>query len=189
MKIAISGAHGVGKTTLVNALAGTIKIPVIHEVVRAVAKEMEIENCGIIKVSDTETIERFQTKVFYHQVLREIELPDFISDRSLFDIVAYMEYYGLPTDMIDEFFQYVIRCSTNYDAIIYCPIPKWVEIEADGFRLVEGQDEYDAILKRLLFESECQVIKLTRNRSRWIDQVLAAPIMKKYLKRGNQEYE
>ncbi len=147
---------------------------------------MEIDNCDSIKAGELETLRLFQTKIFYQQLMEEQELTDFISDRSIFDIVAYMEYYKLPADLVEEFAQYAIKHSTTYDTIIYCPIPKGAELEADGFRLVEGQKEYDLILKRLLFQAECRVVKLTRDRDQWVERVMAIAPVKKYLKARNR---
>jgi nicotinamide riboside kinase len=143
---------------------------------------MGLDNCEILQSSDRETIRLFQSKVYYQQLLVESELTDFISDRSIFDIVAYMEFYGLPSELVDQYLQYAIKHSANYDAIIYCPIPKGVELTADGFRLLNGQKEYDFILKRLLFQAECRVVKLTRDRSQWLDRILAISPVKKYTK-------
>lgn len=182
MRIAVSGAHGVGKTTLVNRIAEHLHLPKISEVARKVAGEMGLDSCNTIKTSDQESIRLFQSKVFYEQLMAESELIDFISDRSIFDIVAYMNYYGLCAEIIDDYLQYAIKHSAQYDAIIYCPVPRGAELVADGFRLTEGQKEYCAILKQLLSQAECRVVTLTRDRDQWLDRVLSIAPIKRYIK-------
>jgi nicotinamide riboside kinase len=184
MRIAISGSHGVGKTTLVDAMGEQLDLPKINEVVRMVAKNMGFGHCEDIRNSDQDVIRLFQQKVFYTQLIAESS-SGFLSDRSIFDIVAYMELYGLPVSMIEEYTEFAIRRSNNYDMIIYCPIPKGAGAVDDGFRLTDGQKEYDAILKKLLFQAQCRVIKLPKDRDTWLPRVMNLAPVRKHVKARN----
>ncbi|MDR3591557.1 MAG: ATP-binding protein [Negativicutes bacterium] len=184
MKIAISGSHGVGKTTLAKALSEKLNYPMITEVARTVAKEMGFANTDQIRQADMETITRFQTRIFYDQMLAEHgyreHLDNFISDRSIFDCVAYMILYGMDQKIIDFFIASAAVMSGHYDLIIFCPVPLG-KIQNDGFRLTdkESQFKYGMILKDLLItKASCPVAYLHPSREKWLDSVLQLKIVK-----------
>jgi nicotinamide riboside kinase len=184
MKIAISGSHGVGKTTLAKALCAKLNYPMITEVARTVAKEMGFANTDQIRKADKDTITKFQRKIYVNQLLAEssyLKLPheNFISDRSVFDIIAYMVLYGLDDEIINIFTESAAKFSNHYDLIIYCPIPVGT-IANDGFRLTdkETQIQYSLILKDLLItRASCPVAYLHPAREQWFESVLKLKIM------------
>lgn len=187
MKIAISGSHGVGKTTLAKALCEELNFPMISEVARTVAKEMGIENTDEIRKADMDLITQFQTRIFYDQLLAESGYPDhiegytdFISDRSIFDCVAYMILYGMDKQLIDKFISAAALMSSGYSMIVFCPVPEGI-ISDDGFRLTdkESQIRYSAILKDLLLKQAlCPVVYLKTDRDKWFESVLSIEIIK-----------
>lgn len=178
MRIAISGAHGVGKTTLSKALAKTLNLPRIQEVARTKAKEMHLNTTEEILNADDKTKMEFQRQVFYEQVMAEmtyaVERKSFISDRSVFDAIAYMQLYNLPPEFIDGFINYAARYSVTYDLIVYCPIPAKGIID-DGFRLTDqkSQATIDIYIKYLLLSyAECSILELSSVRDTWHDTVI-----------------
>lgn len=169
MRIGVSGSHGVGKTTLANKLRRVTRLPAIDEIARTVANEMGFEDNEQIRAADRETLKIFQQRIYYNQLLAERELSTFISDRTVFDVIAYKHLYGLDRGLIDEFTQHASRHSASYDLIFFCPIPT-AEIAADGFRLTDpaSQISIDFHLKTLLMNhAKCPVIFLPSDRGTW----------------------
>lgn len=174
MKIAISGSHGVGKTTLARALAKELGLPMISEVAREEAKKFGYETTERIKNAPKLQRMIFQLSVYHAQIKAEEDTwQGFVSDRSIFDCVAYCIYYDLPLRLIEYLRSDAIQYSGKYDLIIYCPVPGR-ELEDDGFRLVdrESQSLVDTSIQILLEFAKCPVLRLGKGREKWQDEVL-----------------
>ncbi|MDT8901856.1 ATP-binding protein [Anaeroselena agilis] len=168
MRIGISGAHGVGKTTLARKLQRITKLHRIHEVARTVAAEMGFTDNDQIMAADRETVRIFQQRIYYRQLWAEEN--EFISDRTVFDVIAYMRLYGLDQGLIIDFTRHAAQHSKEYDLIIFCPIPTG-EIKNDGFRLTDivSQAYIDSYLKDLLINhAQCPVVYLPKDRKAWL---------------------
>lgn len=173
MKIAISGAHGVGKTTLAKSLAGKLRLSLVGEVARSVAGEFDYKTTEHIQNAEMLDKVIFQSEVFCSQVREESKHWDFISDRSIFDCVGYCSLYGLPFSLICIMRDLAIEHSKNYDTIIYCPIPSET-ISDDGFRLAnkQEQEKVDFHISISLEFAKCPVLWLGENRDHWEEEVL-----------------
>lgn len=174
MKIAISGAHGVGKTTLAGKLAKALALPQIEEVVRSVARDFGFRTTGQIQKSGLLDKCLFQNTLFVRQAVTEMQFKNgFVSDRSMLDFVAYCYLYNLPDHYVEILQKEALRHSEFYDLLVYCPIPD-VVLENDGFRLTDkdSQKVVDAAIRGLLNEAECPVIGLGIDRSSWEREVL-----------------
>lgn len=174
MKIAISGSHGVGKTTLARALAKELGLPMISEVARDVAKKQGFKTTEQIRHAFKLQRMIYQLSVYHTQIKAEEDSwRGFIADRSIFDVVAYCIYYDLPLGLVEYLRSDAINHSRRYDLIIYCPVPGG-GLENDGFRLLdkESQKMVDNSLQILLQFTKCPVLRLTRNRENWKYKVL-----------------
>ncbi len=174
MRIAISGSHGVGKTTLTNRLAQELCLPIISEVARTVARDFGFSSTKQIVQAKQVRKFMFQMGVFYNQMIEEKKYSQgFVSDRSIFDSVAYSIYYGLLAPIIKDKKKQAAEHSKSYDMIIYCPIPE-IGIEEDGFRLSDKKSQLavDRHIISLLDLAQCKVIRLSRNRDNWTEEVL-----------------
>lgn len=173
-KIAISGAHGVGKTTLASALSEKLGLPLIREVAREVAQNFGFKTTEEIWRANSGKKALYQLNVFYSQIEAEkSHAYGFVSDRSIFDSIAYSLFYGLNAVaeyLIDE----AASHSENYELIVYCPIPDFDSPANDGFRLTdkESQMQVDEILRGLLRWARCPVLRLSPDRDAWLEQVL-----------------
>lgn len=169
MRIGISGSHGVGKTTLARKLQRITKDHRIKEVARTVAEEMDFEDNEQIFAADRETLRIFQQRIYYRQLETELEHKTFISDRTVFDVIAYMLLYGLDRGFVEDFIGHAAGYSKGYDLIVFCPIPTG-EIKSDGFRLTDtvSQAYIDSYLKDLLMKyAQCPVFYLPKERKTW----------------------
>lgn len=173
-RIAVSGAHGVGKTTLATSLAEELGLPLIGEVAREVARDFGFKTTGEIVASNPGKKTLYQINVFYAQIKAEKgRRRGFVSDRSVFDSLAYSLFYGLHSTvgyLLDE----ALAHSKNYSLIVYCPIPTPDGPADDGFRLTDraSQQRVDEYLSQLLEWAECPVLRLTADRGTWLEQVL-----------------
>ena len=174
MRIAISGAHGVGKTTLAKSLAGKLNLPLVEEVARSVAAENGFKTTTDIQNAVPSARALYQHSVFFRQVMKEDYYHSgYVSDRSVFDCVAYCILYDLHHDFISFLRAEAIKHSSDYDFIVYCPIPDG-KISADGFRLTdkESQKFIDDSLRILLAFAKCPVLALGKSRDLWEEEVL-----------------
>lgn len=130
-RIIFSGAQGTGKTTVLNYFKEKGN-NVITEVVR------QLKESGVKINKDGD--EKGQTKIFktYKSLLGEISVTGYISDRGLFDVVAYTKYLADHGQVSQEFLQKQIKdlkkfVSSNPD-IVYCYFPIEFPVEDDGVR-------------------------------------------------------
>lgn len=175
MKIAISGAHGVGKTTLAQALSQHLELPAIEEVVRGVARKCGYKTTAQIRDAQQQDKLEFQENVFQEQIDTETRFGnDFVSDRSVFDMVAYAMLYGLPDTDTQIMYIKALHHSEWYDWIVYCPVPLGSSIENDGFRLTDDCSQLfiDSYIFSMLQYAKCPVLKLSNIRSNWQRDVL-----------------
>ncbi|MEW8957807.1 MAG: ATP-binding protein [Moorella sp. (in: firmicutes)] len=148
MRIAISGAHGVGKSTLAIVLATELQLPRIEEVARTVAEKMGFMNTGEIVAANVIDKQRFQNTVLSCQLNTEFRYGarGFVSDRSVLDIAAYMAWYKLPEarEVKKNAIEYA---RNNYDLIFYIPLDER-PAEDDGFRLADrkSQEQIDKLI-------------------------------------------
>ncbi|MGV3698179.1 AAA family ATPase [Flavobacterium sp.] len=154
MKIAFTGSHGVGKTTLINRLENEL----LTSKDVAVTKEIPRIICEL--VDDPEYFRRGannlekQLLIFLGQIIQEYELSlsNFritICDRTIFDHWAYTLYlFGkdLSHDYIKIIEYFMLKHMVSYDKIFYIPIE--FEVEDDGTREddKEFQKNIDSII-------------------------------------------
>jgi ATPase family associated with various cellular activities (AAA). len=145
MKIALTGSHGTGKTTLAWHLANKLDLPLIVDRARDVAKKAEIKHVWDLR-QDKFRAAYFQCLVLIDRLSSEQKGASFISDRSTLDLLAYWQAYGLPENKA-----YQSLCLANpYDLLVYVPIE--FPPAADGFRDTdpEFQREVDRRIRELL---------------------------------------
>lgn len=132
MKIALTGAHGVGKTTLARELAKRLDLPLITDRARKAAKFLGIDQANDLRA------------VLVQQLAEEMRNSEgFVSDRSVLDLFAYWVAYGLK---YDQFHTDICR-NAKYDLLVYVPVE--TPLTDDGFRDVdlEFQRLVDIIIK------------------------------------------
>jgi len=138
-KIAIVGAHGVGKTTLVNCLADFTRkklhpTEIVSEVVR---------QCPF-PIHEGQTMDS-TTWIVCSQILAELKAaltcPTYIfCDRSVYDPLVYL-LYAKPEIFSQELMEFVESYARTYDKIFLIR-PSQKEIVEDGFRSKDKEFQY-----------------------------------------------
>ena len=121
-KIAIVGAHGVGKTTLANALSKQFNCPLIPDFAAAAYHQN-------FRVNEQTTIEN-QFWMLASQIEYERkQTTGYIADKSILDNIIYSQFlFGdlRALSLIEE----IVMSNLNYTDYIYIPIE--FGIESDG---------------------------------------------------------
>lgn len=148
-RIAILGSFSTGKTTLAEAAAEPLGLPLLPEVAREVAAEgFQLDKNATPEV---------ETLIFLRQYRNEMQHPEFLSDRSLLDVIAYAGWVLDNQQRRREFALWETcleiaehRLRTQYSQIVYLPIE--FGIVSDGLRPMdpEFQLDIDSRIKALL---------------------------------------
>ncbi|MFZ3232209.1 MAG: ATP-binding protein [Patescibacteria group bacterium] len=155
MRIAIVGSHSTGKTTLLRHLAERLEIAALSEV----AREMIAESDKLPHHMTGEERGEFQMGILREQMRRELAVESFLSDRSVFDAVA----YSFDTPSYGELLSVAKSHgeSRPYDRIFFLPIE--FPLEGDAIR---SQDEdyrlaVENELWRILTETGTPFVRIT----------------------------
>lgn len=145
-RIAIVGSFSTGKTTLAEAAAEPLGLPLLPEVAREVAAEG-------FKL-DKDATPEVETLIFLRQYRNEMRHPSFIADRSLLDVMAYAGWVLEHQERRREFALWDTcvdiaehRLRTQYTHVAYLPIE--FAIVPDGLRPMDEAFQQD-IDRRIL---------------------------------------
>lgn len=150
MKIAIVGAMGVGKTTLVNSLKERTGMKILPEV----AREMINEGYRL----DKKITEEIELELIKRQAKLEKQDGEWIVDRCLIDSLAYtMALFPDNTPLINRAKKELNQA--KYDIIIY--IPPEFSLMGDGVRStdIKFRDKIDETIKNILKNYKFNIIK------------------------------
>lgn len=149
-RIAIVGAQGTGKTTLAEALAKEVGLPLIREGARELSELMEVQSPDQLGPILAQFL---QQAILTRQIVLENYFGDFISDRSTVDCYAYWQklFGGLVSLELTNLYERLARVhARQYQLIAFCPIE--FPLEDDSFRYlnVDFQKEIDRIIRACL---------------------------------------
>ena len=139
MRVAISGSHSVGKTTLINAINSPYKK--IDEIARQV-----IQHKLPHEMSEQEFTE-FEIRVLKKQI--ELEKGSFIIDRSVYDILAYSKGHECYKQIKE-----MVKNHKGYDVIFYIPI----EFKLKKDKIRKNDENYRE-------EIDKQIVKILKNKN------------------------
>jgi nicotinamide riboside kinase len=150
MRIWITGSHWTWKTSILNKLE--TKLPKISEVAREL-----IEKKWVLphNMSDDDRSE-FQFELLLLQMQKEV--CEFISDRTIFDVLAYSKWLRHYDSMVKMTRYYLDN--NPYDLVFYIPIE--FDMETDGVRKEdeEYRKEIDKNILELLTEFNVKYITI-----------------------------
>jgi predicted ATPase len=149
-RIAITGASGVGKTSLANVLAEKLGVPLIPEVARSLCHQMGYQNPT--EIPDQQS---FRSQVLAEQIKEESGRSTFVSDRSMIDCWALWQRWQMCSAMTYDTEAYYEQCKAHamrYTHIIYVP-PMFVPAE-DQFRWTDPDyvKQIDRLVRLTLYD-------------------------------------
>jgi nicotinamide riboside kinase len=132
VRVAITGAHGAGKSTLAAELAGALRLPELPTPGRTLAARG-------LPVNEDATVSS-QTVAWLLQFRLEREQPEWVASRSLIDVWAYtvqaaarVKLAAVEAAMFAELEQAMpVAIEHAYDALIY--VPPLIPLKADDVR-------------------------------------------------------
>ncbi len=165
MKIAIAGAHGVGKTTFAKDLAKKLNINYIHDIVR----EEAIKKGFVINESTPPEVQLWL--VCRQWELEKITPESWVADKSLFDYLVYGEII-LKDDNLKKMIRDIVKRNAHYDPVFYLSIE--FPMELDGVRSEDEkfQREVDRHYKKTLEEFGIKYIVVSGSPKERIKQAL-----------------
>lgn len=149
-RIIITGASGVGKTTMVEELAPLLSLQRIPELARKLCHEM-----GHERPTDIVDQEGFKRKVLQLQIEAEEAAQAFIADRSTIDCWALWQRWQLCSAMTydtEAYYKSAREQAQKYTHIIYVA-PMFDPVD-DGFRWtdLDYQVQVDRIIRSTLYD-------------------------------------
>ncbi len=171
-RIVIVGSFSTGKTTLAEATATTLDLPVLRDVAR------EISGLGF-KLDQDATVET-ETLIFLRQYVNELTHPEFVGDYSIIHVLAYAGWVLEHQDRRKEFalwdacLEIAQQHSSNYSHVFYLPIE--FEIVPDGLRPSDPrfQKDIDERIVRVLNTYDVKYETLTGSVEKRVDDLLEA---------------
>jgi predicted ATPase len=151
-RIALTGASGVGKTSLATALADKLQLAMIAELGRQICEER-----GFARIGDIPDQEGFKKDVLSAQIEKENELHSFVADRGTIDCWVLWQRWNLCSAMTydsEEFYLTARNQAQKYSHVIYIP-PLFEPVE-DGFRWTEPDyvKQVDRLIRLTLYDWE-----------------------------------
>lgn len=150
LRIAFTGASGVGKTSLAIEVAAELELPVIPELARDLCRSR-----GFSRIGEIPDQEGFKREVLELQIAREDELGSFVADRAVLDCWVLWQRWNICTAMTYDT-ENVYRLSRmqtqRYSHLVY--IPPMFEPPEDDFRWTEPdyQRQVDRLIRMTLYE-------------------------------------
>lgn len=134
MKVYFSGAHSSGKTTCARYVSEKYNLPLISEVARMVLSEKEMR-VDVLRY-DIDLVDKYQSQVFYRQLVEEAKYNDYVSDRSGIDALAYSCEHAriLPQLLGSGELQAYLPILGAPDSIIFFVKPCRATLAQDGVR-------------------------------------------------------
>lgn len=172
-RVAVVGSFSTGKTTLAEAAAPKLGLPLLPEVAR------EVASLGF-KLDKDATVET-ETLIFLRQYHNEMTHPEFIGDRSLIDSMAYASWVLEHQDRRKEFALWDAcleigrhHLRAHYSHVFYLPIE--FDIVPDGLRPLDPdfQQDIDRRVQQLLHSHDIPYRELTGSVEQRLDEVVRA---------------
>lgn len=180
MKIYFSGAHSCGKSTLGRYVSQNYNLPFISETARMVLSEKELQIDQLRY--DMDLVDQYEQEVFARQLLEETKYPEFVSDRSALDALAYTaQHTRVVTKLLNcpDLPNYIEKLK-DPDSFLFFVRPSKATLKADGVRehlTWDGVVAIDAQVKFLLEMYGVRYFQINmdnmQERVRFIDAVLS----------------
>lgn len=172
LKIAFTGSHCTGKTTLLNDIKNALPSEIIVNSVTEVARKIIEKGYPLNMDATIDSYVHYINDQLEEEKNKMNKCDVFISDRTLLDPVAYaMVNSKLPRPYIPQYFIDMMKNvwlmeKGNYDFYVYFPVE--FDLEMDGIRPFDEnyRREVDETIEVLLKENGIKYIKITGNREK-----------------------
>jgi nicotinamide riboside kinase len=170
-RVAVVGSFSTGKTTLAEAAAEPLGLPLLPEVARQVV-ELGFK-------LDKDATPEVETLIFLRQLYNEMSHSDFVGDRSLIDVMAYAGWVldnqerRKETALWDSCVQIAThQLRSQYTHVFYLPIE--FPIVPDGLRPLDPdfQKEIDERMVHLLDRHDVKYDVLTGSVEARLDELV-----------------
>ncbi|MBX9690631.1 MAG: ATP-binding protein [Candidatus Obscuribacterales bacterium] len=150
IKLSITGAGGVGKSTLARELAKQRELPLIPELARILC-----EQAGHKRIGEIPDQEAFKKLVLKKQIEEEAKFQSFIADRGVIDCWVLWQRWNICSAMTfdtEEVYERVRAHSKSYTHIVY--LEPGFSPEEDGFRWTEPDyiKQIDRIIRMTFYD-------------------------------------
>jgi len=167
MKIAVTGAHKVGKTTLIENLRESLP-----EYEFKAEPYYELEDTGFV-FSDVPAPEDYLTMLEYSIEQITSSEENVLFDRCPVDLLAYIQAVDEFQNInIQSLYQKVQNAMSEIDLLIFVPVQKPDLITCSASDLPELRHEVNSILNDLVWDFNINTLKVTGSPSSQIDLVL-----------------
>jgi nicotinamide riboside kinase len=152
VRIGLTGAQSVGKSTLAREISKRLGLPLIEEQARVVVGDLGIERPCNLK-GRPQLSKRFQWECLMRQIEVEKQLNAFIADRTVMDNAAYWIKWRSGRSSSRDNLDYYLECekhSRSYELVFY--LPPEIPLYANGFRSTnaEYRDEMDWLIRTVV---------------------------------------
>jgi predicted ATPase len=181
MRIYLTGAHGIGKTTVARYIAEKYKLILIPEAARLILSEQELQLSSLR--SDINVVNKYQIDVFNRQLQEESGKDNFVADRSIIDNLAYSAQH---TDILNlslkdkRIKQYLEKLKLNDTIMFFVRPDKNMLLIEDGVRerpTWESVISIDSTIKTFLELFDIRYFQINTDnmaeRIRLVDSVLS----------------
>lgn len=154
MKIALTGAHRVGKTTLAEKLQAFLPDYILVQ-----EPYVELEEKGY-SFSETPELEDFSTQLEYAIERIGLDEPDVIFDRCPLDLLAYIFVVG-GAKASQHFYTKVMEAMSEIDLLVFVPIENPDRIGCPESEFPELRKQVNELLEEWMddFDIETIVVK------------------------------
>lgn len=162
LKIAFTGTHGAGKTTLAKLLATSLSLDsIVVSRPTAIAQQMGYKKAGDVPKKFFYT---FQMLSLFEQIHSEKQAGQgFVSDRATVDYLAYyrhgIEFYKQTAELSKTYEDIVWRQAQTYDFLFYLP-PNPNGVEDDNRRFTSEPEAVDRLIRQILAELNLPAISV-----------------------------
>jgi nicotinamide riboside kinase len=175
MRVYFSGGMSLGKSTVARHIAKHYKMNFISETARMILSEQELQidslRCNL------DVADKFQEDVFHRQLEEEKKYKEFVSDRSVLDILAYSAQYSriLPKLLKHQDLTEYLDMLKARNSFVFFVRPTKATLKADGVREILNWDaivSIDGMIKLLLEQHEIKYFTInTENMQERIREV------------------
>ena len=153
MKIGLTGAHRVGKTTLAQKLQESLR-----DYIYIPEPYVELEEDGQL-FSETPVLEDFSSQLEYSLGKISIDEPDVIFDRCPLDLLTYVYVVG-GAQASQNFYLKVREAMTEIDLLVFVPVENPDLIGCPEEEFPKLRKEVDELLKEWISDFDTDIIEV-----------------------------